>query len=356
MEQERNNVFQQLQKTGDFSIEPISDVYEYFDSNRYMKLEQSQARSRQLSVMLQELPLVLAADAMTKGYTVSFPKGLPHTLTALKQGGVGSMIRENGRFVGSASFFEMSTQAALLNAFTAVSFATGQYFMSQINSEMKLMNQKMDKIIEFLYGDKRAELMASIGFVQYVNQNFVSIMEHEVQRAATIGSLQSAKMVAMKDIEFYLEDLQAKVSEEVKSFSSLENSVHNVMQICDSLEMSMQLYAMSGLLEMQVAQNMDESYIQNLETEMLFYIEKCEKRMLSSLSTLKGRVDSFKQIVAVKNDKTHMQKLVGEAIDSLNRGSESSIRKAIRYAMHEPAKSAKYFVNKDGEVYALRAG
>lgn len=41
--------------------------------------------------MLQQIPGMLASDAMAGAYTVKFPKGLPHTLTALHQGGVGSI-------------------------------------------------------------------------------------------------------------------------------------------------------------------------------------------------------------------------------------------------------------------------
>ena len=41
-------------------------------------------------------------------------------------------------------------------------------------------------------------------------------MDNEIQRIATITSLQEGKKIAMKDIEFYIEDLDQKANREVK--------------------------------------------------------------------------------------------------------------------------------------------
>lgn len=53
---------------------------------------------------------------------------------SLSKGGVGSSIVERGKgIVGSASLSSMATQAAVLGVFTAMSIATGQFFLTQIN-------------------------------------------------------------------------------------------------------------------------------------------------------------------------------------------------------------------------------
>lgn len=109
-----------------------------------------------------------------------------------------------GNLLVQLHFYSMSTQAAIMGMFTAMSVASGQYFLSQINNEMRMMNMKLDEILEFLYGDKKAELMAEMSFIKYAYENYSSIMSHDQQRIATIVSLQEAKKVAMKDIEFIL--------------------------------------------------------------------------------------------------------------------------------------------------------
>ncbi len=39
-----------------------------------------------ISALVQQVPVAVDVGAMTQAYTVKFPQGLPHTLTALKQG------------------------------------------------------------------------------------------------------------------------------------------------------------------------------------------------------------------------------------------------------------------------------
>lgn len=125
------------------------------DSNRFKKLELSSAQKMHISAFTQSVLPAVAIGTIANAYAVKFPEGLPHTLTALNQGGVGTMIRENGKFVGSASLYSMSTQAVVMGTFNAMSIASGQYFLSQINDEMRMMNMKLDEILEFLYGDKK---------------------------------------------------------------------------------------------------------------------------------------------------------------------------------------------------------
>ena len=109
--------------------------------------------------MIQQLPLAVTASNMPQMYTLTFPEGLPHTLMHLKNGGFAtSIIGADGKIVGMASLTPMVAEAAIIGIFTAMSVLTGQFFLCQINKELQKINQKLDEIISFLYGDKKAEL------------------------------------------------------------------------------------------------------------------------------------------------------------------------------------------------------
>lgn len=114
----------------------------------------------QICELLQHIPTVAVAGTMAGAYTVSFPKGLPHTLMKLRQGGFGSSIMENGKIVGTASLNPMTVQATVLGVFTIMSIATGQFFLTQINKELYMINRKLDDILKFLYEEKKAELLS----------------------------------------------------------------------------------------------------------------------------------------------------------------------------------------------------
>ena len=58
----------------------------------FSKLELTSDQQMQVGVLLQHLPSVVAADAMTQFYTVDFPTGISGKLMELKRGGPRSLV------------------------------------------------------------------------------------------------------------------------------------------------------------------------------------------------------------------------------------------------------------------------
>lgn len=340
-----------LEEQNGFAIAPCDTALDFEDRSRFAKLKMGSVQKMRISALMQQMPSVMASNALAQAYVVKFPQGLPHTLTALHQGGYGSMILQDGRFVGSASFYAMSTQAALLNAFSALSVVSGQYFLAQINSEIKMMNLKLDQILNFLYGDKKAELMAEMSFVRYAYENYASIMLHEQQRIATLASLQESKKIAMKDIEFYISELDATVCYKIKTYPELEEKIKKSFQMKESLTLSQQLYTMSGILETYFAQNQDKEYLDAVKESMTAYIKKCDSRMLVSFTTLKNNLDDYKARPMEKVDKSESEKCIEDVVNALHDGEESEMSRVIRSALHVAEDADEYYVTNRGDVY-----
>lgn len=341
---------QMLKSNARFEITPCEGEFNLEDKSRFVKLELGTAQKIHMSALLSQMPAMISTGVMAQAYVVKFPDGLPHTLIALSQGGVGSMIRENGKFVGSASFYSMSAQAVAVGAFTAMSVATGQYFLSLIHREMKMMNLKLDEILAFLYGDKKAELMAEMSFVKYAYENYASIMFHEQQKIATITSLQEARKVAMKDIEFYIYDLETTISSKIKDYAELDAKIKNSCQIKECLEFSRQLYVLSSMMEVYFSENQDSEYLDFIERDIFTYIEKCDNRMLRSFGTLKGHLEAYKPKPMEKIDKSENENRVDEVIQSLDNLEKFSMP-AVKSAMHMSAEKTEYYLDNDGNVY-----
>ena len=344
--------FDIMEASSGFQIKPCEGVVDLEDTSRYTRLTLSAGQKMQMSAFLQQMPHALASGALSKAYTVTFPEGLPHTLTALKQGGYGSMIRVNNQFAGSAAFYPIATQAAALGAFTAMSAVTGQYFLAQINGELRIVKQKLDEILDFLYGDKKAELMAEISFVKYAHSNFSTIMMHEDQKKATITSLQAAKKVAMKDIEFYLSDLDSTTKKKAKDYDDLRSVKNKALRIKNSIEMSRQLYVVSGLLELYYSQNYEKEYIDYVENDMISYVNKCDSRILSGLSSIQGKLTDYKLKPLEKaNDREAIIKEIATEIEPYKDGNDSPIRVAIEKSLRALHKKAEYYVDNTGNIY-----
>lgn len=351
-------LFEQIAKIGDFEISPCKKEMNLEDKSSYRKLELTSAQKIQISGLLQQLPQAATVGMMAQAYTVRFPEGLPHTLMALKQGGYGSPLQGlTGKMVGSASFYPMFTQAALMGVFTTMSVVTGQYFLSQINNELREIGTKIDAILEFLYEDKKTELLSEVAFVQYAYENYHSIFQHTEQRMATIGSLQQAKKVAIKDVEFYLSDF-------VKQLNAIkdEQTLKRALNAKECLEFSLRLYIVSSLLEVYYSQNFDYGYIDLLEINIEDYIKKCTDKMLKAFGRLEGclnkKDDNFSRklldVFQIKAEKLDYGKRVMDLLafsEKIESGGWPISKQEIHDALCAPMQPTECILDGDGNAY-----
>lgn len=334
----------------DFRIVSCEQITDIESRKGYKKLGLTSSQKIQMGGLLQQFPAVFAAGALSDAYILKLPEGISGVPMQYKAGGIGTSLQgADGKIGGHGSLHELSAQTAVLGVFNIMSIASGQYFLAEINSEMKSINKKMDQILAFLYGDKKAELMAEISFAKYAYQNYSSIMEHEQQRLATIINLQNARKVAMKDIEFYMLDLDAVTN--CKNNSDIEEIVNNAVKIKECLILSMQLYSMSSLLEVYYAQNYEAAYISDLERDVTEYVSKCESRILSGFSMLKTLVFTHKEGVLKKVNKPALFERIEPVIHLFGEGGESNMQKSLRTALHASEAEAEYYVSLDGDCY-----
>lgn len=339
-----------------WGIIPCDMAMDISPANGFTKLELDSAQKIQIGALLQQLPSMAATNQMPKLYTVTFPDGVSGKLMELKKTelvGKTTSIIDDGKIKGTAALNSLDNCTLAMGCFTAMSIASSQYFLKKINDELRMMRMGIDKILEFLYGDKKAELMAEVSFIRYAYENYISIMECSAQRAATITSLQSARKIAMKDIEFYIGDLESTIKgRDGKDISSL---VEKAFLLKESLEFSMQLYGMSSLLEVHYAQNYDRSYLKYVDNDISVYIDKCEKRMLGNFSSLRTLVDSAKEMPFKKIAKTDILERIDGLVESLGRGEESDMRRSLRAGLNAATQKADYYMTADGVVYMKTA-
>lgn len=342
--------FQKLKEATGIEIAPYSGGTPDGTSG-YKKLPFEGNQRMQIEALAGQIPSLLAADKLTNSYTVRSPEGIQGHLMRYKDGGFGSLIQgADGKIIDYASFIPINSQAAVMGAFATMALVSGQYFLSEINSKLGKISMSLDRILEFLYGEKRAELLSEISFTKYTYENYNSMMTCDSQRIATIAGLQAAKKTALKDIEFYITDLSSATNG--KDISDLTAAVNKAFQIKDCLELSVQLYALATVLEMYYAQNYDSNYVDYIEKEIRTYIDKCDKWILTCFSSLNAHVMSFKDKLLGKSaDKERLAKRISGEIELHTSGGESKLEKSLYAALHAPRKSAEYCITSDGAVY-----
>ena len=329
-----------------------------FNSKEYEQLNLDGIQKSQLNALLNQVPAVAATGTLANAYSVSFPKGLPHTLTALNQGGFGSMIRDNGKFVGSASFYPLRAQAFALGAFTVVSAVTGQYFLAEINKKLGGINSKLDAIQKFLYADKRAELISELSFIKYAYDNYGLLLSNETQRIATLTNIQEAKKVAIKDMEFYRYQLYDN-SALYGKYTEKEKKIYNEIDLMGYYEASLQLYVMSGILEIFFSQNYNEAYVSYMRDDMLRNIKDAEDDAINLFEHFKKKLyehneDLVEFFTLEVGKKKKIIRTIDAHINGYKKGEDSAYRKTVHEALDLLNQKDAIYIDKDRDIYVKK--
>lgn len=342
-----------MEHMGSYGFEIAACEDDISKQTNLTKLKLSSAQKTHISALYQQIPSVIGAETLASAYTMKLPAGISQAdlmQYAKYPGSFGNIyLGENG-VAGHAPLYSLQNQALVMGAFSVMSIASGQYYLSEINNNLSAINQKADKILEFLYGDKKAELMSEVRFVNFAYQNFGSIMANDIQRTATVVNIQEARKVAMKDIEFYISDLDS-LAKSKKDLSDLDSFVNDAFRIKDCLQLAIQLYCMSNILEVSYSQNTDAAYLKYVEQDIFTYIDKCEKRMLSDFSAVQTKVGNYKGGPLKKVDKTKYEEQISEVVDLLGSGEELIKRKPLQSVLSAYQKESIYCFDKTGEVY-----
>ena len=358
-------VLQELQKNGDFEIKPC-DIKNIEDNPKYKKLSMTRSQQMRMSGFASQLPMMTAAlgsaSALSSAsnysyYVMTVPNGIPYTLTNLKDGFGNTLRGADGKFAMQLPLYQadvvgsLTLQTAVLSTFTVMSVATSQYFLSQINNKLNVMKMDIDKILEFLYDDKKAELIANVNFTRYVYQNYNAIMSNEAQKIATISTLQEARKIAVKDCEFYLNDLTRTISKN----ADVVKDIDKAFKLEQVLELSMNLYLTSCLLEVYYAQNFDSDYLAYVEKDVTAYIDKCEKMILTAFAKLQGNINNGENLFYRIPDKEKHLADIDKLLETLHDSGNSEMRKMLSSSLRMPTEKKEYYINAKGEVYIKTA-
>ena len=125
-------------------------------------------------------------------------------------------------------------------------------------------------------------------------------MEHSEQRIATISGLQNSQKIAMKDIEFYINDIQSKAEGIYKHHDEFEEAATTANHNHQSLESAVQLLIVSSVLEAIISGNSDSSYLDNLEEMLTDCSIRCSKNMYAYFKMLSEKAKEHEKKIDSK--------------------------------------------------------
>lgn len=253
-------------ENGDISVDPLTD-------KRYRRLHAEEVVH--LSQVFQYIPQLIANGVQSKAvqkaftaategtYRLSLAPGMHLCRSRLSEGafrGIGLSDSTN-QVAGSAEWFKNNATLAVskapqiaLGIFNAVSMATGQYFMSQINAKLASLSDRMGRLESILHAERRGKLNAAAEELREVMAR-VEFDIHDVHKVnADIGQIHDIQRVTREDVHFCREMIETE-----KQHMDANDKVEQIKTRIDVLrgllaeyQYATQLYGIAALLEVQI--------------------------------------------------------------------------------------------------------
>lgn len=245
------------------------------EKNSYIKVEGEIVG--QVDAIMQQLSQIMFNKVNTKDvYRVVYDKGLGVLQKSAQYPGqlLGNVVdpSSNNHIKDVARLQELAVGPQMVNGiFTAMSMVTGQYFMSQINSDLGKIEASICEIQKNLEDDKKSKLRSSEEFLKMTQNTIGFILDNEVQKQSTLSAIQKIRLESRAGIEFYRMQINDLKDISVNK-DKPEEVINNMQKICFLISeywYSLYLYCFSLYLEPVVAQNTDSSYLSMLENEMI---------------------------------------------------------------------------------------
>lgn len=320
------------------------------DKTKYEKLDIGRSEIiKIIEPFIRQLPDII----LDKAYTFTLPTSMSELLNDITDSRhlLVNLINSDG----ASNILSLVKLRPSMMLFSTLAIASIKMVMNDLDSKLSIISGKLDKILEFLYGDKKAEIIAEMQFIRYAYTNFESIFKNETHRLATLTNVQASKRIAMKNIEFYLADLDTYSHKNTKNDNELKRLSEDILNIKDSLELSVELFFSSSVLEIYYSDNHDKSYIENTIAEVNAYLEECHRRNLKDIALMAGRwkavfnKDSKGLPVPLPKPKQHTPNPFSDVVESTSRRETINISKKILDNIQNPIR--EYIVTENGDVY-----
>lgn len=212
----------------------------------------------------------------------------------------------NNDISGQAELVPLSVSYAPVVAsslFSIASYATGQYYLKQINSSISEIKDSVNKILQFVQIDKRSQLGSRMRYLEYVHKNIASIISNDFLKSTVLSELQSIRIYSYADYTLY-DDLINSEIQVLQSKEKVENISDSIGQICDWIALfynAMSLYIYTIFLETILFEPLDSDYYQYIKNEIEDTITCYNEKIDSFSSTID---DSLNKASAYKNNES----------------------------------------------------
>ena len=169
------------------------------------------------------------------------------------------------------------------SAFNALSFATGQYFLSAINKNLSALEKGTEEIKRFLENLKDSEIKAAIDEMAEIARHIQYIQKDSERKKETLTRLSNIQNTSRKYISFSIKEVEAqkKSANDKDDSQKINDHLIAVMNTLSQYRILTDLFCQSKLLEIFLYNITDTK-------ELILYRDELNKIVDEYIATFKG--------------------------------------------------------------------
>ena len=222
--------------------------------------------------LLSAIPNTIGAKTLSESYRVIMPKGVSGELMKYKNGLQGTPVVGNHskNILAHAGLKNLDPQAITLAGFTVASFATGQYFMAEINGNINRMKSSINHIQRIIENREESEFEADMYFMNYIDENILEIKNSDNHKLASLINIQSKTVSMLQKSNFYERQIKLFIGEmrDDSKKDEIEIRYGDIKRNIALWQLSTYCFFIGKTLEVRLSENYSPCYLKNVKSEL----------------------------------------------------------------------------------------
>lgn len=315
-----------------YELIPFEEIKKEFENETFAKL--SDKAFERLGIILHNLPGQIANKAIEKANTKVVEEISKDAYKIIMKDGMhlaksktldnafkGLVFDSNNNLVTHADLIPITLDGSIavqapqlaLGAFNAMSIATGQYFLSQINGKLEDLETGLSDIMDYLQMEKRCEILANDITIMNIYSNLDYILANDFERQSVSSNLKQIKRDSLSNILL----LKAKIeSSKDKLNLTSKSKAEDLTEVFEELNKDMPQYwcairgyANASVLDTIIAEMDSGEYIDNIKNDL--------SNIFSQYNAVIESVDNKIQIFIERVKDLNKKKKIPAAVKSL---------------------------------------
>lgn len=271
------------------TISEVQESAEELLSRGYHKMTETVKLN--LQPMLQHIPGFAASHAIIGSAKIAFTEATQGTFTPLMQNGMQLLKAKNGSgnvrglamnkltkardipewVANNAEFRVSSAPQVALGVFSAMSYVTGQYFLSEINKKLTTIDSGVHEILQLLIDLQINDLQAYGQELEDISKRSQFLMASSEKQSAALQQLHQIQHQSQSIINL----MQNKITAERNTFSTkdktdvISQKLEKISEYMLHYHYALHIYSTATLLELQISGTMDTNEMELFRQQII---------------------------------------------------------------------------------------